>query len=320
MTRADERLRAVLMLLAANLLWGLSFPLIKAITLLHARLVPAAGTWFSAVYTVAPRFLLAAAVLLALRPADAWRVNRAELRQGLLLGLFTAAGMLLQNDALQFTSASTSAFLTQFYAVMIPVWLAFRGRANPGFRVWLCCALVLAGVAVLGRLDWTELRLGRGEWETLLCSGFFMVQILLLGRPEFAGNRHGRVTFVMFATQAVVFSALAFHLAPDAATLAAPWRDGAWLGCTAALTLACTLGAFSLMVAFQPRITPTEAGVIYCFEPIFASVLALFLPGWLSAWAGISYPDETVTGTLFLGGGLITAANLILQFRSPPRP
>jgi hypothetical protein len=73
------------------------------------------------------------------------------------------------------------------------------------------------------------------------------------------------------------------------------------------------------MVAFQPRITATEAGLIYCVEPIFASALALFLPGWMSAWAGINYPNETATWTLLLGGGLITAANVILQLRPPAR-
>lgn len=307
------------MLLLANLLWGLSFPLIKAITLLHARLVPEAGTWFSAVYTVAPRFLLAVGLLLALRPAQVWRASSGERRQGLLLGFFTAAGMLLQNDALQFTSASTSAFLTQFYAIMIPVWLAVRGRSNPGGRVWLCCALVLAGVAVLGRFDWKELRMGRGEWETLLCSVFFMGQILTLERPEFSGNRADRVTFVMFATQAAVFSVLALILAPDVAALAAPWSNGAWLGCTAALALLCTIGAFSIMVAFQPRISATEAGLIYCVEPIFASTLALFLPGWLSAWAAIQYADEEASWTLLVGGGLITAANIVLQLRPPAK-
>jgi len=311
--------RALAGLLLANLFWGLSFPLIKAITLLHAELVPAAGTWFSAIYTVAPRFLLAVGLLLALRPSAVWRSTAGELRQGIRLGFFTAAGMLLQNDALQFTSASTSAFLTQFYAIMIPVWLAVRARTNPGGRVWLCCALVLAGVAVLGRFDWREMRLGRGEWETLLCSVFFMGQILTLERPEFAGNRPDRVTFVMFATQAVLFTALAVILAPDAATLAAPWRNGAWVVFTVALALLCTIGAFSIMVAWQPCISATEAGLIYCVEPIFASALALFLPGMLSVWARISYANETATWTLLAGGGLITAANVILQLRPPAR-
>src|SRR5690606_32280937 len=112
-----------------------------------------------------------------------------ELKQGLALGLFAAAGMLFQSDGLQFTAASTSAFLTQFYAIMIPVYLALRTRRHPGAHVWLCCALVLAGVAILGRFDWQALRFGRGEWETLLSSVFFMGQILWLERAEFRGNR-----------------------------------------------------------------------------------------------------------------------------------
>lgn len=168
------------MLLVANFCWGLSFPLIKSVLLLHERIIPEAGTWFSAIYTVAPRFLLAFLVLLALKPL-AWRgVTRGELKQGLVIGLFASAGMLLQNDALQFTSASTSAFLTQFYAILIPVYVAVRARRNPGVRVWLSCALVLVGVAILGRFDWRQLHLGRGEWETLLASVFFMGQILWL--------------------------------------------------------------------------------------------------------------------------------------------
>lgn len=80
--------------------------------------------------------------------------------------------MLLQNDAMQFTAASTSAFFTQFYAILIPIYVAVRARRHPGWTVWICCALVLAGVAILGKFDWRELSLGRGEWETLVASLF----------------------------------------------------------------------------------------------------------------------------------------------------
>jgi drug/metabolite transporter (DMT)-like permease len=314
-----EHVRAILMLLLANFFWGISFPLIKAITLLHAQLLPQAGTWFSAIYTVAPRFLLAVAVMVAWRPRDAWRASGREWHQGVQLGLFAAAGMLLQNDALQFTAASTSAFLTQFYAVLIPVWVAVRLRHNPGARIWLCCGLVLVGVAILGRFDWQELRFGRGEWETLLSSLFFMGQILTLERKDFAGNRPEKITFVMFATEAVLFWALAGVTAPDAAALALPWTSLPWLGFTVALTVFCTLGSFSLMNAWQPKITATEAGLIYCIEPIFGSAMALFLPALFSAWAGIAYANESATWTLLLGGGLITVANVILQLKPPAR-
>ena len=307
------------MLLLANLFWGLSFPVIKAVILLHGVLMPQAGTWFSAIYTVAPRFLLATLVLVALKPFDFWRVTRGELKQGVIIGLFSSAGMLLQNDALQFTSASTSAFLTQFYAILIPIYVAIRARRNPGWVVWTCCALVLAGVAVLGRFDWRELKLGRGEWETLVASLFFMGQILWLGKKEFAANRAERLTLVMFATEALVFAGLAGATAPDVASLVTPWTSPAWLALTVTLTVFCTLGSFSLMNAWQPKITETEAGLIYCVEPIFGSVMALFLPALFSVWVGINYANEQATLHLLVGGGLITAANVLLQVKPPAK-
>jgi drug/metabolite transporter (DMT)-like permease len=306
------------MLLLANFFWGLSFPVIKAIMLLHGVLIPQAGTWFSAIYTVAPRFLLASLVLMALRPFDFWKVTRGEVKQGVVIGLFSSAGMLLQNDALQFTSASTSAFLTQFYAILIPIYVAVRLRRNPGVVVWVCCALVLAGVAILGRFDWRELSLGRGEWETLVASLFFMGQILWLEKKEFSANRPERLTLVMFVTEAVVFTGLAGVTAPDMASLVTPWTSPSWLALTLTLTVFCTLGSFSLMNAWQPKITATEAGLVYCVEPIFGSLMALFLPALFSLWIGINYANEQATFHLLVGGGLITAANILISLK-PPR-
>ena len=322
-----ERGRAILFLLLANLFWGLSFPLIKAMLLLQQELLPGVGGWFPLLFTIAPRFLLAVLILLALRPRESWRATPREWKQGVILGLFAAGGMLFQNDGLQYTSASTSAFLTQFYAILIPVWIGWRARRNPGARIWVCCGLVLAGVAILGRFDpfdllgagGRELKFGRGEWETLLSSVFFMGQILVLEQREFAGNRAAKITFVMFVTEAVVFCGLAAAVAPDTSTLLVPLTSPAWLVFTLALCGICTIGAFSLMNACQPKITATEAGLIYCIEPIFASALALFLPGLMSGFAGIHYANETATWALLIGGGLITAANVIAQQKPPAR-
>jgi drug/metabolite transporter (DMT)-like permease len=293
--------------------------LIKSIMLLQAKLLPHANTWFSTINAVAPRFLLGVLLMLILRPRDCWRATAKEWKQGVVLGLFAAGGMLFQNDGLQFTAASTSAFLTQLYAILIPVWVGFRSGRNPGLVGWASCALVLAGVAVLGQFDWHELRLGRGEIETLISSLFFMGQILTLERKEYSDNRPSRITFIMFVTQALVFWSFAPLTAPDARALLVPWTSPVWLGFTLVLTVLCTYGAYSLMNAWQPKITATEAGLIYCVEPIFGSAMALFLPAIFSAIAGINYPNETATWTLLVGGGLITLANVLLQVKPPAK-
>lgn len=302
-------------LLLANVFWGLSFPLIKAMVLAFAQVVPNAGDWFVTASVVAPRFGLGALTILLLQCRGAGRIARSEVRQGLWLGATMGAGMLFQTHGLQYTSASVSAFLTQFYAIMIPVWVAFRLRRRPPVTVWICSALVLAGVAILGRFDFRTLHLGRGEAETLLSSVFFMMQILVLGRREFADNRVLPVTMIMFALQFALFAVLAVATAPSASALVAPWRSEPWIAGTLALTLFCTLGSFLLMNKWQPLITTTEAGLIYTAEPVFASVMVLFLPGLFSAWAGFDYPNERLTWHLLLGGGLITVANVLIQLR-----
>jgi hypothetical protein len=70
------------------------------------------------------------------------------------------------------------------------------------------------------------------------------------------------------------------------------------------------------MNVWQPKIASTEAGLIYCIEPLFTALFALFLPGLLSSWTGIGYPNESVTWSLFAGGGLITIANVMVLTQS----
>jgi hypothetical protein len=147
-----------------------------------------------------------------------------------------------------------------------------------------------------------------------------MVQILSLEHPAFAANRHLSVTLVWFGVEAAVFGVMGVAAAPHPSALLVPWMNPAWLTLTFLLTAFCTLGAFPIMLQWQPKITATEAGLVYCTEPVFSSIFALFLPAIFAAWGGIAYPNESATVNLLLGGGLITLANILIQLRPPPRP
>lgn len=306
------------MLVLATLGWAVSFPTVKALLLLEARLVPGAGAWFATLTALAPRFCLGALGLGAWH----WRLwrslTRREWEQGVSIGFFAGAGMIWQTDGLHFTAASTSAFLTQFYALLIPVYVAWRTRSPLGWRMGGAAVLVLAGVAILGRFDVRTFRLGRGELETLVSSLFFMGQILWLEKKAYAANRPAAITLVTFLVMGLVFGGAAVAASPSG-TFWLPWTSPAWVGLTLLITAVSTILAYSLMNAFQPRIPASEAGLIYGVEPVFGSLLALFLPGIFSAWAGIAYPNERATATLLLGGALITIANVLVQLRPPPR-
>ncbi len=123
-----------------------------------------------------------------------------------------------------------------------------------------------------------------------------------------------------FGVEAVLFGGLALATAPTPAALLAPWASPAWVCCMLLLTGFCTVGAFLIMARWQPRVSATEAGLMYCFEPIFGAIFALFLPGLFSRWAGLPYANETATLSLLVGGGLITVANAVLQLTPGAAP
>jgi drug/metabolite transporter (DMT)-like permease len=310
---APKRLKAIQMLVLCTALWALSFPTMKALTLTQQPLVPQAGSWFFSSLDVMSRFGAAGLVMLLLSWRTLHALARREVEQGLGLALFGVGGILLQMDGLAHTSASTSAFLTQCYAILIPLWVAVSQRRRPPWRVAVSCALVIAGVAVLAGVRWSEFRLGRGEWETILASVMFAGQILWLERPVYAANNVNRFSCVMFLAMALFAAPLAAVTAPPGGDWWRAWQSGPVLGFLGLLVVFSTLGGYMLMNYWQPRVTATEAGLIYCIEPVLASLLALVLPAWFSRWAEIDYPNETVTAHLLLGGGLITGANLFLQ-------
>jgi len=310
--------KPIRMLVLCTALWAVSFPAMKALVMAQQASLPQADSWFFASLCVVYRFSLAALLVALLSARTIGALTRLEAWQGLGLGLFGGAGMLIQMDGLAHTSASTSAFLTQCYVLFIPLWVAIQERRRPKPVVALCCAMVMAGVAVLARLNWRDLRMGRGEVETILASVLFAGQILWLGRPKFAHNRVNHFSLVMFATMSLVGVPVAWLTAPQPADWIRAYNTSATLGILGILVVFCTLGAFMLMNRWQRHVTTTQAGLIYCLEPVFASACALFLPAWFSVWATVHYANERLTANLLGGGGLIIAANVLVLIGSRP--
>jgi drug/metabolite transporter (DMT)-like permease len=160
---------------------------------------------------------------------------------------------------------------------------------------------------------------GRGELETILAAGAFAAYILWLDRPAFRGNSVVRFTLVNFAVQSLAMIPLAIATAHSPSDLIDAYASPTPLALLGVLIVACTLGGYGIMSRFQRDVTPTEAGLIYCLEPVFVAAIALFMPAWLSRWCGVEYADETLTWSLLAGGGLIVAANVLIALAPPPK-
>ena len=315
MQSANLRRKALQMLLLCTAFWSLSFPVMKALTLHQEKILPEAGSWFISSLCVMLRFLLAGIVLLLFSTAKIKTVTRLEIEQGLWLGLFVALGTCLQMDGLAYIPASTAAFLTQLYVVFIPLWLAVSHRRFPTMKILACSTLVLIGMALLVNLNPLAVRLGRGELETVAASVMYTAQILCIENPKYAANRPQSFTTVMLLAMGVFTVPIVMATAPGLQESIRIYSSVPAVGLLAILVLVCSIAPFLLMNRFQRDVQATEAGLVYCAEPVLTSLLALFLPAWLSQLAAVDYPNEHLTARLLAGGALVTAANVLLQSR-----
>ncbi len=313
-TRSPAKAAAILLM--ATVFWATSFIFMKTLGQCQQRLVPSAGTWYISALSLLVRFGVSSLVL-AVWQARRWRTfTRLELWHGVGLGVFCALGIVFQMDGVMHTAASTSAFLTQCYCIFIPVVVALHKRKWPTSILAVCCILVMAGVAILGNINWRELRLGRGEAESILASFIFTAQILWLERPIFARNNTDSVTLIMFVVVTLVILPVVLATGHGPREWVLVYSTPATLGIIALLTIACTLATYGLMNKWQAHISASHASLIYCTESLFTSVFALFLPGWLSKLAHVDYPNEHITWRLVVGGGLILAANLVILWEA----
>jgi drug/metabolite transporter (DMT)-like permease len=313
--RRPSKLRALLALVCTCALWGLSFPVMKALGLHLSAQSPGISTWFVAATTVVVRF---GSGTLVLALAGVVVPTKLEIKQAVLLGVFSGAGMLLQMDALNFSPASTSAFLTQGYIVILPVAAALSARAWPQLKTVVCVLVSATGLAVLSGFDWVSLRLGRGETETLMAACSFAVQILCLDSKAYRGNRPRVVTMIMFASIAALLVPVALCTMRGVSEARLLFATPLSLTLVFVLSVPCTVIAFSMMNRYQPEVGASEAGIIYGAEPLFASLFALFLPALFARWAGVDYANEQLTVRLLIGGGLVVLANVLLQVSWSP--
>lgn len=310
-----HRKTAAQILVLCCVLWAFSFPFTKTLQSLGNQAIPGVSSVFLSSWAVVIRFGMGALVLFIMTARRLPGITSLEVQQGLGLGFFGGLGMFFQLDGLTYTHASTSAFFTQAYCVLIPLWVAVSRRKWPPVPVWIACTLAVAGATILADLSPQNVRLGRGEWETLAGSVFFSGQILMLDHPRYEANDVGRFSLVMFLSMVGVCLPVAWVFAAQPSDFLHVYSAPASAILLLLLTIGCTVLTYLLMNRWQRELPATEAGLLYCGEPVFTSALCLFLPGWLSSMSGIAYPDETLTSRLLLGGLLILTANVLIQLR-----
>lgn len=303
--------------------WGLSFPVMQISTHALERAIAASGTTLDGgavrlkLATTATfnawRFALAAAAFALLSMAQRRRPAHADLRGGAGVGLFLGLGMFMQLAGLQYALPSVSSFLTALPVVLAPLAQAWLLRRPPGRQTWLAVAIALLGIGVLWRANPQAVAAHTltsppplphlGEILTVLGSFLFTAQILTLDRVGKAAHPT-HLTAAALATTALANLAggLTLGAAPlyNLRLLSLLASDFTFLWSMATLVLFCSVVAMYLMNIHQPRVTPATASVIYCLEPVFATLFSVLLQ------------TERLTPLTVAGGATILAAVLIV--------
>jgi drug/metabolite transporter (DMT)-like permease len=330
------------MLILATALWGCSFTWAKAggAGVNQVAGLPG-GALLGPMYFLSLRFGLAAVLWFLLFPAARRGWTRASASRALALGFLLWFPMTLQMLGLDRTTEAVSAFLTSLTIVFVPLAMTFILGRPPRSFMWVAVAVAGSGIWLMTGAAPTGF--GLGELLGLLCAVLFSAHLIALTHlmPKESVWRMGLGQFVV-----VGIGAGAVSLAAGGAAAMAPaatWRiltasagggvfgaagiDGTArvvgvasaggavvspaesIGLHLALVVVfSTMIAFGLTFAFQPRVTPTRAAIIYVAEPVFAALFA-----WLVAGRALS-------PVALIGAALIILANAMAARAGQPEP
>ena len=287
---ASMRLRADAALLLVTMVWGSSFIVVKNVV---RDSPPLAFLFF--------RFALATLVC----GAFALRRPRSPglLRDGGVIGLLLAGGMIFQVLGQVETTASKAAFLTGLSVVMTPFAAFVRTRHLPSIEN--AVGITLAGLGfLLLTFPGGAGPINRGDVLIFACAivfAFFIVEISLRTRS------HDALWLTTVQLAVVTLFAAVVGVALRAAGAALELRplvwEGTFLRSVLYLGTVGTVGTFVTQTWAQGHMSATHAAIIFALEPVWAALLAAWLLGERMGVSG------------WWGGGLVLAGIVVSELR-----
>jgi len=268
-------------LVAAAFLFGVTFPLV------HDALDDVTPFGYLVLrFTIAVLVLGPFALAIAQRRGED---RRLLVRVGIVAGILLFGGYAAQTVGLQYTTPSTSAFITGLFVMFTPLIEAVVRRAWPAPRVLVSVVVATVGLYLLTGAD---LALGRGEALTLLCA--FLFAIWIVYQAGYAARLHPIPFTTMQMTTLVVVGLPAMARQGVGQLSGQAWFAIVFTG------IACSAVALSLQLWGQRRIPPTRAALILLLEPVFAGV-AVYIDG------------ERLGAVELLGAAIILTAILVAE-------
>lgn len=277
------RWRAEMALAGVAFIWGATFVVVKS-----------ALADVSTFLFLALRFSLATLLLGFWLRGRLLRRARVNWTGGAGCGLLLFAGYALQTAGLRWTTASSSAFITGLYVVLVPLFGSLVYRNRPRLAELGAAALATAGTAMMS--GGMPSQWNRGDLLTAGCAAAFAGHILAVERYSRRMDFE-QLSLMQIAVVAVLSWAAAAVLEPPRIQ----WTPRLWFALLATSLLATAL-SFVLYTWAQGHTSAARAALIFALEPVFAGVVA---------WAA----GERWTAGRLAGAALILAAIVLVELK-----
>lgn len=253
-----------LMLLAAPLIWGASFVVMKySLDIMGPAML------------VGIRFVVAGLlVLVFFFPRVRANLNKKTITAGVILGAVYFAAYWAQNVGLTDTTPGKNAFLTAAYVVMVPYLYWVLAKKSPNIYNIIAAILCLAGIGFVS-LD-AALNMGFGDSMTLVGGFFFALHMALI--PYFARDYDiFTMSFLQFMVCGILGLAVGFAIEPlpSLAELANPtffWQ-------MFYLAVGSSFLASMCQNVGQTRVNPSQASLILSLEGVFGVLISIVFYG-----------------------------------------
>jgi len=289
----SRKLKADLLLAACALIWGATFVVVKD-----------ALAQASVFVFLSLRFVLASALLALLYRRELRNLDGGKLRAGGLIGCLMFGAFAFQTVGLTMTTPSKSAFITGFFVVLVPVFLAGFGRRHISHWIWAGVFTAVAGLYFLTVPASGFAELNMGDVLTLICAVLCALHIITVGHYVQRYSA-GVLVFLQVAATAVLsvaavpVFALTGWEAPRVTW--APELIWAVLG----TGILATVFTFSAQVWAQRFTAPSHVALLLTLEPVFAGLTSFAFIGERLGWRGLA------------GAALILAGILVAELKGP---
>ena len=269
----ESRFLGEIVILIITLFWGSTFVIVKQ-----------SLNDVSSLLFVAIRFSIAAVILL---PIYLWKRDKKKkliIWPGVFLGIWLFLGFAVQTMGLRLTTATKSGFITGIFVVLIPFFQIFIEKKKPSRGVVMGICLVFLGLIFLSSggssifefLSLIGSDLNFGDFLTFLCAIFFAIHVVYIDKL----SKENSLLSLLFS-QLITVSVLGFIFTgifsvTSIEPVKAEFTDYAIFSLLFTAIVA-TLINIGLQTKFQKSVSPSKAGIIYSFEPLFAAFLAYII-------------------------------------------